>query len=218
MTMTLALWIVFGVALTATTVVTAVHGPDWLLGLKRRTRVVLVSLLALTGLAATWRASVDDERVEPIWLPDAVTWERVPLRVRPAAELDAHLESLREAMRSWNRWIGCPVAVEADEYGPVDVRVTFVRESPCASDMQVTDAKFDAAAYFCPDATADIDVNRLNGIQESYEVFSHELGHVFGLAHDPSGLMAPHLTDHTDPIMPSPKDVAAIRARYCGGN
>ena len=217
--MATALFAVFGVALVAICAWTIFRGPAWFWALKSWVRIVLMASLGLIGSLGVWRAAVEAERVEPVWLeaPGVVPWRSLPIRVRMAADLDTYAVAASTAMRMWNEQVGCQLFKEVPpESMSYEVRILFLEGQPCEGVTPVPDHKVAASVYFCQMGGVDISVERLDEMQAAYAVFAHELGHVLGLAHDPSGLMAPR-TEAMTLVLPSDKDIAAVRERYCLG-
>lgn len=209
--MAAALFIAFGLGLFAIALYAFAYGPpksQWV-------RVAIMTALGVVGALGTWRAAVDADRVEPVWLDigTGIKPLAAPIRVLLAPDLDTYTPVVRAAMRMWNDQAGCKVFVEAD--AAYDARFVFIKDDPCPG-TTVADKETLARVHFCDDGTADIDVERLDEIQLAYEIVAHELGHVLGLAHDPVGLMAPGARPLTL-VYPSEKDTLAVRARYCTG-
>lgn len=221
--MAAALFLVFGIALVAICGWTIIRGPGWFWALKQWVRIAMMLSLGLVGGLGAWRAAVDAEAVEPVWLgagtTGAVPWPVLPVRVRMAADLDTYLPAVQQAMRMWNESAGCRLFVEEPpESVTYDVRILFLQGAPCDAGPAgpIVDKAVAASTYFCGSGGVDISVERLDEMQAAYVVFAHELGHAIGLAHDPIGLMAPKAEAMTL-VFPSEKDTRAIRARYCGG-
>lgn len=215
--MAIALFVIFGVSLAAVMGWTMVFGPAWFWSLKQWVRIGLMASLALLGGLAAWRAAVEAERVEPVWLeaPGVVPWAHTPIRVRLAADLDTYAEAVHAAVRMWNEQAGCQLfREEPPEELDYDVRVVFLKDEPCGGVASDPGKDVAASTYFCAGGGVDISVEHLDEMQVAYVVFAHELGHVLGLAHDPSGLMAP-MASTAELVLPSDKDRLAVRARYC---
>jgi hypothetical protein len=158
-----------------------------------------------------------DREDEPVWADGARTWPRVPLLVRSTDEIQAYRLQLDHAMALWNLEVGCPLFAAAGEDTP-DVRVIYLRQAPCNNTAVALEKGAAAGTYYCGDGTADIELRALDDIRVAYVIFAHEFGHVLGLAHDPWGLMSESVTQaDLDRARPTPKDVQALRERYCLG-
>lgn len=210
------LLIIWASILLVMVVVTLVKGTNWFWGLKVPVRVGLMTgMVAFLGLAV-WRQVKKDELTEPVFVDNARIWSVLPLRVLFASELSVYDGTVRGAMSLWNHEVGCPLFVETvgRSAGEYDVRFVFTKDAACDSQDAQQDPAVSAGTWYCPNGTADIDVQRLDDVVVAYQIIAHELGHVLGLAHDRSGLMDASVS-LMNPVLPNPKDVAALRARYC---
>jgi hypothetical protein len=198
-----------------------IWGPGWFFAWTTGEKVIIIGTLCLalvTGIVTRTRI---DAAAETVWAENARHWQYMPLAVRGSADMHTFAPQLEHAQDMWNNQVGCPLFVTAAA-SPVenvqpDVRVIFLAGAACASELAILDVLASAGTYYCPDGTADIEVNRLDDVRVAYRLFAHELGHVLGLGHDPVGLMAPSITTASleEEAVPSAKDREALAARYC---
>lgn len=138
-----------------------------------------------------------------------------PIILAPDPKLGVFAKDLADAVDDLNTATKCTVAKIDSERGLV--RVSWIDQEPCrGNDLQPKDK--DASYFECRDGTGHIVVRRLFTHEHARILFRHEIGHVTGLAHDNSGfsvmISPPAYTAVPAPTW-TPKDVAAIRQRYC---
>lgn len=158
-------------------------------------------------------AYVDYQR-EPVWHPQAPQWsggQPVTVGWDPQSFGDFSTQ-LRQAIDLINDEVGCPVLSPSGTAGQITLLTGFERDHCPGTPLGPKDT---AATYYCGGGTVDIHVQRLTDITTALQVFRHELGHGLGLAHDPSGLMAPRLVVTTPLEGLSRKDRRAIADRMC---
>lgn len=189
-------------------------------------RMVLISAMFASLFIAVLRMEHKLQLTEAVWLDDAPEWHEAPLGVYwDDKEYADYRGTFQAGIDIWNERIGCavlaPVASRAEAkviVRPLDgteckretVGVARVNESPTAP----------ASVYFCP-GYADIVTRRLDDVQLALRIIVHEYGHTLGLAHDDRGAMAeavltPTWNDPPEYLLPSNKDIAALKERYCG--
>ncbi len=173
-------------------------------------RVAAISLLAFGCVAA-------DSGPEPIWIDQAIRWSKTPILVAWDDRFPSQGAAIQMAMFTWNNAVGCDLFKAA---GPLDFPFVHVHHPsrpalPCGdptSDTPSSEAL--AITYLCDPMAACVQVYRPEAIG-NVSVMTHELGHVLGLAHDPTGLMA-EVTSGA--LLPSDVDREALRERYCAGS
>lgn len=148
-------------------------------------------------------------------------WARVPLSVTwSPEELDVYGGALVASMKQLNAQVGCQLVAIAPLGTRANVRVKTSDGEPCGRafrDLHGTEHRdIPGATWHCTDGTAEVEVKNLGDTHTAYRVFLHELGHVFRLAHDAGGIMAPAIEPMTI-VEYNRKDVLALRARYCLG-
>jgi len=203
----------------AAAVASAFFYQHWFLT-KTRQWFRVASMLVLVALCihAIYQVANRDELQEPVWADNARTWSNAPLDVwwnyRAFSDYN---EAIETSIRMWNREVGCevlhPVPAAGLDVG-AQVLILSGSRAPCGHDeaTQVLGKDDNMGTWLCA-STAEIYVQKVDWEWSAYKAFAHEFGHVLGLAHDPSGLMAYPTT--TDLVLPNRKDAKALRARYC---
>jgi hypothetical protein len=169
-------------------------------------------LLVVGMLAAHFR----DYIVEPTFSEDARHWSTIPLKVTHSPDLKWANEAFNTAIKDFNDRVGCRVLQHNSE-NPDAYVFTMGERKPCGQEF--TDPG--AGTYACKSGPWDIMVHNLTETREIHVAFKHEFGHLFGLVHDPYGLMAKGIrrSDWADPHRPivtlSTKDAKWIRDWYC---
>lgn len=185
-------------------------------------RFVLVLIIGLLLIAIVGILHNDKQKREPVWATgeQAIEWskEKLPLGVWLDAELrDDYYKSLDVSIKSINSAVGCTLLVVSNKES---ARVWILFET-------CEDKSHAGCAYFSPvDGRGIIKTGRPGDITQAHVMFSHELGHILGLAHD--GLAdreskavmvsamadnAPELADRT--VRLTTKDAEALHGRYC---
>jgi hypothetical protein len=162
---------------------------------------------------------------EPVWDTRAVAWSKLPLKVFiDAKAFTAYLQTFNLAMDTWNKRVGCTVFVS--ETGPehAQVLIRSADGSTCGTEtfevsMVTEPENAPVSAWYC-NGYVDIQMRRLDRTDVAFRIVLHELGHSIGLTHDDRGAMSvmvfePQTGDAPEYLLPSDKDVAAIKERYC---
>lgn len=153
--------------------------------------------------------------------PTPITWPALPLTVTYALDDGAYDQSLAAALAYWNSELGFTAFVAAPA-GDLSADVQVISGS-------ATDPGLGAAYHVvvAGQLTAVIELRAPGDVSEVYRVFSHELGHVLGLAHDPGETSIMHgvldfgfdqLDPTTDPVeriwIVTDADQTALRRQY----
>lgn len=178
------------------------------------------ALAMIIAFFALIKAAADrDDRAETVWHPDAIHWTKVPLGVHwNEVAFAVYREPLEEAMKTWNNRVGCAVFEKAISEASSTVKVRAHDGTACGK--EVAEGKdTPVRAHYCG-TYFDIQVKRLDHMGLSYRIFLHEFGHALGLDHDDVGAMSEHVRqprdgDYPENLLPSNKDVAALKERYC---
>lgn len=151
--------------------------------------------------------------LEPVWLPQSKHWD-TPISVTWDREFwGSHNESFDMAIGMINARVGCTLFLEGT---PANVTIASANGEACGQSGVLVGQDDAAAAWLCPNGTADIQISMPGDIAMSRIIAEHELLHVAGLAHDSfsksimmsgsQSYSAPQITD---------KDAEALSQRYC---
>lgn len=126
-------------------------------------------LVAMTACSPAWLGKKDND------LMDCCTWDHAPVTVSPAGDFDPrYLGLLRDAISSWNRAVGFDLLAWSD--APADAYVYSVSTGLGRTTRRTLAGR----------PVALVEVVRGLDDHDALVVFTHELGHVLGLAHDES--------------------------------
>lgn len=189
--------------------------------LPRRPLLIYAASLVATGTVAIYGAAARAEMRELTFdVAHDRTWGVLPIGVTWSHEdLNGYDIALVGAMTLWNDSVGCQLFAQASP-DTADVKVRSFNGEPCGHQQSTTSIAETKAmpgvTWPCPNGTDEVQVNRLDELDNAYRVFAHELGHVLRLSHDEpgAGIMAPSIQP-MNVVAPNRKDVAALRARYC---
>ncbi len=181
----------------------------------------VAAALGLVALVAVlvWRYDRAQQAREATWDPRAIVWTVSPLRVWwDDADLKGYGGAIGAAMGIINGRAGCQVLVRTHDRSEAHIVLHSYDGTSCGVAID-DDPKAAAMTSWCADL-ADVQFRRLDEMGLAVRVIGHELGHGVGLAHDPTGLMAPVAADPQpgDPpefLLMSNADAAAVRARFC---
>lgn len=177
-------------------------------------------LLGTIMLLAVMTMAGCERNVEPTFVDDPIELPHVPLVV--AGVDGAGGDALEEAVKLWNREVGCAIFTLDAPERPADVIVDYDaptsgqcaalcdpdRHLACTCVRPISKVWF---VYYPSPSTVDVDL----------WVWAHELSHVLGLAHDvgrtnivtrPDAHRGPA---EGKPLLVSHKDATAVRKRYC---
>ncbi len=191
----------------------------------KRLLCLFVLLVSMTSCRRLIELNTDNS---PVWVENARTWDHMPLTVDwSGLKNSAFDSSFKDAMKVWNRAVGRDLLVRAQPGQHADVVVMYYEGAPCGNNSaHPLDAKAEAATFYCPDGTAEVQFRYTSDVVTTYLAAVHEFGHVLGLAHNKRGIMAPVVYTN-DPaalnggglqmaplIFPWSKHVKALKERY----
>lgn len=150
--------------------------------------------------------------------PQEIKWARrhFPLALEIHKELGAYTDSVKEAVAAWNReldgWAFQVVPYKGNWIGREGV-VVFSLGSASGDAIGQT-LHWGSASTGVEKAEASL--IQPGDLYQAYRAAFHELGHVLGLAHDDTGVMAPQLSacDGTCFFIPRQGDIDRLNAAY----
>lgn len=181
--------------------------------------VVLTGILAPLLLATVLSVRKDSAQ-EQVWQPGALTFTApIDVAANPNDYPDGLDGTLDQAISHWNSEIGCTVLRRVATDAPmIDAKIHPVDGTECGLPQRdpFNKVMYEVSVY-CWAGWVDTQTTNLDLPGVAYVAFLHELGHIMGLGHDLSGVMAKtvpgSLTVQSTWI--SDKDLVALRGRYC---
>lgn len=178
---------------------------------KRLLIVIPLTFAAFVGFFLVYKHLVVPQQA--VWNEEKpVHWsqDKIPLQV--GGEYNA---ALREAVFLWNRQAKCTLFEMHKE------PIVVVKQGSIEVGAESED--WAAGAFVDKDATrGEVIVYVPLMVGTDLQVLHHELGHILGLAHDRSHTMLPlkeeTISGRQQFVSAQDKDIAALRARYCGGD
>lgn len=171
------------------------------------------ALAAMAAIGISYEKCIGPSH--PVWHEDARVWPSMPLGVSWDHKFwgDAHGESFELAIDLWNGEVRGRTLLVASDEASADVRIVTADGEPCGKQLVLSGDDKDAAAWLCPDGTAEIHISAPGTNNCSARIAMHELGHVLGLAHTPVGIMRTTI-GCDDRMIPSDTQAAALQGRY----
>lgn len=185
-------------------------------------RIVILAAMFASLVIAIVQIERKRNSIEAVWLDDAPEWKKMPLGVFwDRQEYSDYNDTFQSGIDVWNERIGCQVLAPVKTHGEANVVIRSNDGSECSYEaVKVKENPLaPASAIFCG-GYVEIVTKRLADVQLAFRIILHEYGHAMGLAHDDRGAMAevvltPTWDDPPEYLLPSDKDVAALKARFC---
>jgi hypothetical protein len=187
-------------------------------------------LLIVLGMMGSLGGSIlltehQRETTEPVWHPKALAWEQIPVEVYwDRTVFHDYNETFEQSVNIWNDRVGCEVLRVTHQRESARIHIRPFDGTECGKEVfGIAEIEEDsgalASAWYCG-THVDIQMKRLDEVRLAFRIALHELGHGIGLGHDDTGAMAkkvidPQLGDPPEYLLPSNKDAASIKARYC---